>query len=109
MRSLILLILHRCVNVLHRGESKESMYVLLFVYDVVIATGIMTRMDSSKKYLLERFRMTNLKNLRHLIGKIIEMYEDEVCLGQVAYVKMVINKFNMCDCSLYPSTEQTQL
>lgn len=56
-------------------------------------------MNSFKKYLMEKFRMTDLKEIRHFIGIRIEVYDHKICLSQVAYIKRVLNKFNMDDCN----------
>jgi len=88
-----------CIYILDRGDIKENIYVLLHVDDVVIATPDMTRMNNFKKYLMEKFRMTVLKEIRHFSGIRIVMQENKICLSQAAYVKRVLNKFNMNDCN----------
>jgi len=39
---------------LDRGGVKENIYVLLYIYDVVIATGDINRMNNFKSYLKEK-------------------------------------------------------
>lgn len=66
---------------------------------MVIATEDMTRMNNFKKYLMEKFRMTDLNKIKHFIGIRIEMHEGEIYLSQSAYVKRILNKFNMENCN----------
>lgn len=47
----------------------------------------MTRMNNFKRYLMEKFRMTDLNEIKHFIGIRIEMHEDKIYLSQSAYVK----------------------
>jgi len=89
----------RCIYILDKGNINENIYVLLYVDDVVIATGDMTRMNNFKRYLMEKFRMTDLNEIKHFIGIRIEMQEDKIYLSQSAYVKKILSKFNMENCN----------
>jgi len=89
----------RCIYILDKGDIRENIYVLIYVDDVVIATGNMITMAKFKNYLMKKFRMTDLKEIKHFIGIRIEMHEDKIFLSQAAYVKRILNKFNMDNCN----------
>jgi len=82
----------RCIYILDKGDIKENIYVLLNVYDVVIATGNMITMDKLKNYLMKKFRMTDLKEIKHFIGIRIQMHESQIFLSQA---KIILNKYNI--------------
>jgi len=89
----------RCIYILDKGDIRENIYVLLYVDDVVIATGNMITMDKFKNYLMKKFRMTDLKEIKHFIGIRIKIHEDKIFLSQAAYVKRILNTFSMDNCN----------
>jgi len=42
--------------------------------------------------------MTDLGEIKYFIGIKIEIGQDQICLSQSAYIKKVLNKFNMEEC-----------
>jgi len=99
----------RCIYILSKGDIKKNIYVLLYVDDEVIATGEMERINNFKKYLMVKFRMTDLNEIRHFIGIRIEMDENTIRLSQSAYIKRVLSKFNMDDCNGVSTPLQSKL
>ncbi|CAK9801638.1 Copia protein [Anthophora plagiata] len=85
----------RCIYILDRGNISENIYVVLYVDDLVIATGNKETMINFKSYLMNKFRMTDLKEIRFFLGIKVERIEDRITLDQSTYIKTVLEKFNM--------------
>ena len=52
-----------------------------------------------KKYLMERFEMTDLGPVSHYLGLSIERRPGQIILNQTIYLKKVLERFNMLDCA----------
>jgi len=89
----------RCIYILDKGDIKRNIYILLYVDDVVIATNKADTMSNFKSYLHDKFKMTDLREIRHFIGIKIDRTNGEICLSQSAYIKNVLRKFNMEECN----------
>ena len=85
------------------------MYLFLYVDDLVIATESLETMCKFKTYLMSKFRMTDLFGIKHFIGIKIWRKNNEVHLSQSAYIKNILNKFNMSDCKSVSTPLPSQL
>jgi len=88
----------RCIYFQDKGDIKKNIYVLLYVDDLVVATLDIETLRNFKQYLMTKFRMTDLGEIKYFIGIKIEIGQDQICLSQSAYIKKVLNKFNMEEC-----------
>lgn len=88
----------RCIYILDKGNVMNNIYVVLYVDDLVIATASIDTMNSFKNYLMNRFCMTDLKDIKLFLGIRIMREENKITLDQSAYIRIILNKFNMADC-----------
>lgn len=88
----------RCIYVLNKGNIQKNIYVVLYVDDLVIISANKTTIDNFKKYLMSKFKMTDLHEINLFLGIKITRCDDMMMLDQSAYIKTVLNKFCMQDC-----------
>lgn len=88
----------RCLYILDKGDIAENIYVLLYVDDLMISTRNAETLLNFKKYLMSKFRMTDLLEVKHFTGIKVERTNNTICLSQSAYISNVLKKFNMADC-----------
>lgn len=80
------------------GDVHKNIYVVLYVDDLVIVCADIEIMNNFKRYLLSKFKMTDLKEIKLFLGIKIKRHANEITLDQSAYIKTILNKFNMHDC-----------
>jgi hypothetical protein len=90
----------RCLYILNRGSLKGNIYVLLYVDDVVIITYKYNAetMTNFKAFLMQQFRMIDLKQISLFVGTRVIRSENEITLDQTIFLKNILTKFNMSDC-----------
>lgn len=89
----------RCIYMKGKGDISKNIYVILYVDDLVIACADLQTMNNFKAYLMTKFEMTDLHDIKLFLGIKIERHHDKITLDQSAYIKTVLNKFNMSDCN----------
>ena len=99
----------RYIYILDRGEVFKNIYVVLYVDDLVIATANNETMKSFKNYLMNKFCMVDLKDIKLFVGIKIERSDNEITLDQSAYIKTILNKFNMYDCKAVSTPLENKL
>jgi hypothetical protein len=72
--------------------------VLLYVDDVLIITYNAETMTNFKAFLMQQFRMIDLKQISLFLGIRIIRSENEITLDQTIFLKNILIKFNMSDC-----------
>lgn len=82
---------------LNKGNIHKNIYLVLYVDDVMIACGDNQTLSNFKNYLMNKFKMTDLKDIKLFLGIKITRYDDKITLDQSAYIRTVLNKFNMID------------
>ena len=75
------------------GDISKNIYVVLYVDDLVVATADIQTMNNIKGYLMNRFRMSDLKGIKLFLGIKVERNGSTITLDQNAYIKTVLNKF----------------
>lgn len=88
----------KCVYILDRNNINENVYLILYVDDLVIATKNIERMKSFKEFLMSKFKMTDLKEIKLFLGMRIERNNESIAMDQSSYVKSILSKFNMSEC-----------
>lgn len=88
----------RCIYMLDNGDISKNIYVVLYVDDLVIACANIETMNNFKMYLMTKFEMSDLKEIKLFLGIKITRHNDKITLDQSAYIKTVLNKFKMQDC-----------
>ena len=99
----------RCIYVLNRGHISKSIFVVLYVDDLVIATADTETMRNFKIYLMNKFKMVDLKEIKYFLGIKITRNENEITLDQSAYIKTILEKFNMSQCNPISTPLETNL
>jgi len=89
----------RCMYILFKGNFHENIYVILYVDDVVIVTGNVEIMNKFKIYLMNKFSMKDLKEIKMFLGIKVERVENKITLDQSVYIKSILSKYNMIDCN----------
>lgn len=89
----------RCIYMLDRGNISKNIYVILYVDDLVIVCANLETMNNFKKYLMSKFDMRDLKEIKMFLGIKVMRYDDKITLDQSSYIKTVLNKYNMQDCN----------
>ena len=88
----------RCVYILNRGDISKNIHIILNVDDLVIATEDINEMNRIKSYLGNKFKMTNLKDIKVFLGVRILRDNNKISLDQTSYINTVLHKFNIYDC-----------
>ena len=88
----------RCVYILDKGNIDKNIYVILYVDDLVIITKDVKRMTNFKNYVKQKFSMSDLGEIKLFLGIRIIRTENKITLDQSAYIKTILNKFNMNGC-----------
>ena len=99
----------RCIYILDRGHVSKNIYVVLYVDDLVIATANFETMNRFKNYLMEKFFMTDLKDIKLFLGIRVLRSENKITLDQSAYIKTILDKFNMSDCKAVSTPLENKL
>ncbi len=99
----------RCIYFLDRNDVNKNIYVVLYVDDVVIATADRVTMKDFKNYLMRKFSMKDLGNIRLFLGIKIDSRDGKLTLDQSAYIKTVLEKFRMADCNPVSTPLPTKL
>lgn len=89
----------RCIYILDAGDIMKNIYVVLYVDDLVISTADINTMNNFKRYLMNKFKMVDLKEIRCFLGIRIQRTKNIITLDQELYIKTVLEKFNMSDCN----------
>ena len=99
----------RCIYILDKGDISKNIYIVLYVDDLVIATANQDSMQNFKNYLKNKFRMTDLDEIKFFIGIKIVRSENRISLDQSAYVKTILDRFKMADCKTISTPLESKL
>ena len=88
-------------NVYLREHKKGLVYLLVYVDDMLIVADSMLAMDACKVDLSKCFTMTDLGEASYFLGMEINRDKDAntIHLQQGAYIKKVLERFDMADCA----------
>lgn len=76
----------RCIYILHRKNISENIYVVLYVDDLVIMTADAHPLSNFKSYLMNKFSMVDLKEIKLFLGVKVARNGEKVTLDQTAYI-----------------------
>lgn len=82
---------------------------MLYVDDFLIATYDNTTMTNFKNYLMAKFKMVDLNEIKLFLGIRIERTEKSISLDQSFYLKTALSNFNMSECKPVNSPLPTKL
>ena len=58
----------RCLYILDKGDVTRNIYILLYVDDLLIITLDINTMKNVKQYLISRFLMVDMQELKFFLG-----------------------------------------
>lgn len=99
----------RCIYILNNGTVSKNVYLVLYVDDVVIACGDISILNEIKCYLMKRFQMTDLQQIKLFLGIKVTRHNNIITLDQSSYIKLILNKFNMQDCKPISTPLETKV
>lgn len=99
----------RCIYMLDRGNIYKNIYVVLYVDDLVVVCANINTMTNFKRYLMSKFQMTDLNEIKLFLGIKITRESDQIFLDQSAYIKTVLAKFKMHECKPVSTPLETKL
>ena len=76
-----------------------SVYLVVYVDDIIVATKSEQRMKEVKQTIAQKFTMKDLGELKYFLGVTIDQKTkpDSIWIGQPAYTKRILKKFNMSE------------
>ena len=77
----------RCIYILDRGDISKNIYVVLYVDDLVVVTANIETMNSFKNYVMNKFLMVDLKEIKLFLGIKIARENNQISLDQSAYTQ----------------------
>lgn len=86
-----------CVYFIQGKNVKDNVYILLYVDDVVIITGNMTKLNQVKSTLMKKFEMSVLQDIKLFLGIRICRTQNSITLDQTNYINQALAKFRMVD------------
>ena len=88
--------------VYHKFSRSKFIFSILYVNDILLASRDLGLFHETKKFLLKNFEMKDLGNASFVLG--IQILQDQsqgiLQLLQKSYIKKVLNRFDMKDCSM---------
>jgi hypothetical protein len=87
-------------------KIKRSMFIILILYvdDILLASSDKNLLYETKRFLSSNFDMKDLGDTSYVLG--IEIHRDRtkevLGLSQKAYIKKVLKRYNMHECSTMP-------
>jgi len=94
-----------------KRENKKSVYLLVFVNDLLICSSNQYKINEVKKSLLNRFSMKDLGQVKGYIGIEIkyDVSKHEMNSSQKKYIKPLCSKYKLDDSKLYKTPMETNL
>ena len=86
-----------CVFV--RKTDKDTLYVLIWVDDIIISASSMQIINEFKTNLANRFKVKDLGPLKWFLGVQFNVTDKLISMNQSLYVKNILTRFNMTDCT----------
>lgn len=99
----------RCIYILDSTDVSKKIYVVLYVDDLLIVTASIEIMNRFKNYLMNRFSMVDLTEIKLFLGLRIERTRKKITLDQNTYIRRVLRKFNMDSCKPINNFLETKL
>lgn len=81
-----------------RQTASETVILIIWVDDVIIAANSEDAIRNVKQMLNEKFKMKALGELKHFLGIDCIQENHEIRLNQTRYVTKILEKFKMSDC-----------
>jgi hypothetical protein len=90
----------------HKYDESKRSFVLIYVDDLVIMALTQGEVEDIKNILKEKFTITELGAVQHLLGLQVEKVNGGIYLGQPHYVAQILEDLDMSECSVSPTPMQ---
>ena len=90
-----------CLYILKgRKSQEESIYVAVWVDDLIIACKNQEKLHDFKKSIAKKFKMTDLGSIQHCLGIMIcyNLNNQVISIDQEKYIEDLLEKFSMHNC-----------
>ena len=90
-----------CLYILKgRKSQEESIYVAVWVDDLIIACKNQEKLHDFKKSIARKFKMTDLGSIQHCLGMRIcyNLNNQVISIDQEKYIEDLLEKFSMHNC-----------
>jgi hypothetical protein len=84
-----------------RSVNNHRLFVTTYVDDLLIASQSLTLINEFKKKLAERFEMSDLGELKYILGIQVSQKSGRITISQQHYVDELLEKFKMPECKGY--------
>ena len=84
-----------------KNDGKDMLIVLIWVDDIIIGCSDDKMLKNFKQSLTEKFKMTDLGDIKWFLGMTFECNEEFIEINQTRYIHKILERFGMSDC--YPS------
>ena len=79
-------------------ENEQSIFIIVWVDDLIICTSDIGLMNSIKQKLNDNFKMKDLGQVSHFLGIEFDVSKDCIKMHQNKYAKMILEKYGMTNC-----------
>ena len=96
---------------LHAATGKEELVVGVYVDDLIITGARVEDIDSFKREMVARFRMSDLGVLSYYLGIEVRQGKEVLMLGHSAYASKLLEQRGMAECKpcVTPMEERIKL
>ena len=96
---------------LHAATGKEELIVDMYVDDLIVTGARTEDINSFKREMATRFRMSDLGALSYYLGIEVRQWKEELMLDQSAYASKLLERSGMAKCKpcVTPMEERLKL
>lgn len=87
-----------CLYVREGNIIAETMYIVLYVDNLIIITGNEQNLNLIRSYLTNLFEMKDLNEIELFLGMGLTRTDTQISIDQSSYTRTVLEKINMTDC-----------
>jgi hypothetical protein len=84
-------------------DDERCVIVIIWVDDIIIAASDSDLLCSVKDSLRNRFKMTDLGELKWFLGTEFKRNGDSIKMNQTRYIQKILSRFKMSDCKPKPT------
>ena len=82
-----------------KNDGKEMLMIIIWVDDIIISCSNDEMLKDFKQSLKEKFKMTDLGDIKWFLGMSFECNEDFIEINQSRYILKILERFGMSDCN----------
>ena len=82
---------------IYSKESDKTIFVIVWVDDIIVSGSSMKAVESIKDALKKRFKMKDLGNLSWFLGIEFQVKDSGIFMSQSRYIKSILLKYGMSE------------